>query len=207
MPAPLRSPLPVSDRPGAASARPRPASGLRRWSLALCSLVLAVVMVGCSATAAGLQSFQSPDGRYAFLYPTGWTRVQVPDGPQLVFHDLINSDETLSLVISEVDAGNNLEDLGSAVAVGERLRRGVIAPEGSGREAELVEARERDQNGRTYYDLEYAVHLADRDRHELATVVVDRGRLYTFAASTNEVRWPRVRELFDRVIGSFTLLI
>ncbi len=207
MPAPLRSPLPVSDRPGAASACPRPASGLRRWSLALCSLVLAVVMVGCSATAAGLQSFQSPDGRYAFLYPTGWTRVQVPDGPQLVFHDLINSDETLSLVISEVDAGNNLEDLGSAVAVGERLRRGVIAPEGSGREAELVEARERDQNGRTYYDLEYAVHLADRDRHELATVVVDRGRLYTFAASTNEVRWPRVRELFDRVIGSFTLLI
>ena len=207
MPAPLRSPLPVSDRPGAASARPRPASGLGRWSLALCSLVLAVVMVGCSATAAGLQSFQSPDGRYAFLYPTGWTRVQVPDGPQLVFHDLINSDETLSLVISEVDAGNNLEDLGSAVAVGERLRRGVIAPEGSGREAELVEARERDQNGRTYYDLEYAVHLADRDRHELATVVVDRGRLYTFAASTNEVRWPRVRELFDRVIGSFTLLI
>ena len=177
MPAPLRSPLPVSDRPGAAATRPRPASGLRRWSLALCSLVLAVVMVGCSATAAGLQSFQSPDGRYAFLYPTGWTRVQVPDGPQLVFHDLINSDETLSLVISEVDAGNNLEDLGSAVAVGERLRRGVIAPEGSGREAELVEARERDQNGRTYYDLEYAVHLADRDRHELATVVVDRGRL------------------------------
>jgi photosystem II oxygen-evolving enhancer protein 2 len=207
MPAPLRSPLPVSDRPGAAAARPRSASGLRRWSLALCSLLLAVVMVGCSATAAGLQSFQSPDGRYAFLYPTGWTRVQVPDGPQLVFHDLINSDETLSLVISEVDAGNNLEDLGSAVAVGERLRRGVIAPEGSGREAELVEARERDQNGRTYYDLEYAVHLADRDRHELATVVVDRGRLYTFAASTNEVRWPRVRELFDRVIGSFTLLI
>ena len=207
MPAPLRPPLPVRDRPGATAARPRPAPGLRRWSLALCGLVLAVAMVGCSAAAAGLQSFQSPDGRYAFLYPTGWTRVQVPDGPQLVFHDLINSDETLSLVISEVDAGNNLEDLGSAVAVGERLRRGVIAPEGSGREAELVEARERDQNGHTYYDLEYAVHLADRDRHELATVVVDRGRLYTFAASTNEVRWPRVRELFDRVIGSFTLLI
>ena len=207
MPAPLRSPLPVSDRPGAASACPRPASGLRRWSLALCSLVLAVVMVGCSATAAGLQSFQSPDGRYAFLYPTGWTRVQVPDGPQLVFHDLINSDETLSLVISDVNATNDLENLGSAVAVGERLARVVIAPAGSGREAELVEARERDQNGRTYYDLEYAVHLADRDRHELATVVVDRGRLYTFAASTNEVRWPRVRELFDRVIGSFTLLI
>jgi photosystem II oxygen-evolving enhancer protein 2 len=193
--------------PAMAFARP-PLTRLRDPLLRTLPLLLSLLLlVGCSATAAGLQSFQSPDGRYAFLYPTGWTRVQVQDGPQLVFHDLINSDETLSLVISEVDAANNLADLGSAVAVGERLRRTVIAPEGSGREAELVEARERELSSRTFYDLEYAVHLADRDRHELATVVVDRGRLYTFAASTNEARWPKVRELFERVIGSFTLLI
>ena len=206
-----RSPL----RMGAFFAGP-PAMALARTPLtrlrdpllrALPLLLSLLLLVGCSASAAGLQSFQSPDGRYAFLYPTGWTRVQVQDGPQLVFHDLINSDETLSLVISEVDTDNNLADLGSAVAVGERLRRTVIAPQGSGREAELVEAKERELNSRTFYDLEYAVHLVDRDRHELATVVVDRGRLYTFAASTNEARWPKVQELFERVIGSFSLLI
>jgi len=174
---------------------------------AFLGVVLSLVLVGCSAAAAGLNSFQSPDGRYAFLYPTGWSRVQVSGGPQVVFHDLINSDETLSLVISEVNDTNDLNALGSAVAVGERLRRVVIAPEGSGRQAELVEASERELGGHTFYDLEYAVHLADRDRHELATVVVDRGRLFTFAASTNEVRWPRVKELFQRVIGSFNLLI
>jgi photosystem II oxygen-evolving enhancer protein 2 len=168
---------------------------------------LALGLGACSAAAAGLNSFSSPDGRYAFLYPTGWTRVQVSNGPQVVFHDLINSDETLSLVISEVTPDRDVETLGSAVAVGETLRRVVIAPEGSGRSAELVEARERQQDGRTFYDLEYAVHLADRDRHELATVVSDRGRLYTFAASTNEVRWPKVQELFERVITSFTLQI
>jgi photosystem II oxygen-evolving enhancer protein 2 len=187
--------------------RPPLTQWCRRLLRSTLPLLLSLALVGCSATAAGLQSFQSPDGRFAFLYPTGWTRVQVQDGPQLVFHDLINSDETLSLVISEVDADNSLENLGSAVAVGERLRRTVIAPEGSGREAELVEAREREQNSRTFYDLEFAVHLSDRDRHELATVVVDRGRLYTFAASTNAARWPRVKELFERVIGSFSLLI
>ncbi len=188
---------------------PRPLTRPRSpWLRSILPLLFSLVLlVGCSATAAGLQSFQSPDGRYAFLYPTGWTRVQVQDGPQVVFHDLINSDETLSLVISEVDSDDNLADLGSAVAVGERLRRTVIAPEGSGRDAELVEAREREQNSRTFYDLEYAVHLADRDRHELATVVVDRGRLYTLAASTNEARWPKVQDLFQRVIGSFSLLI
>ena len=180
---------------------------LRRLLPALSALLLVVVLVGCSAAAAGLNSFQSPDGRYAFLYPTGWTRVQVSGGPQVVFHDLINSDETLSLVIAEVNPQNDLQDLGSAVAVGEKLRRTVIAPTGSGRQADLVEAREREQGGHTFYDLEYAVHLADRDRHELATVVVDRGRLYTLAASTNEARWSKVHELFDRVISSFTLLI
>ena len=169
--------------------------------------ILAVGLGACSAAAAGLNSFSSPDGRYAFLYPTGWTRVQVSNGPQVVFHDLINSDETLSLVISEVTPDRDVENLGSAVAVGETLRRVVIAPEGSGRSAELVEAREREQGGHIFYDLEYAVHLADRDRHELATVVSDRGRLYTFAASTNEVRWPKVQELFERVITSFTLQI
>lgn len=172
-------------------------------------LVLGLIggLTACSAAAAGLQSFQSPDGRYAFLYPTGWNRVQVSGGPQVVFHDLINSDETLSLVISDVNTINNLNDLGSAEAVGERLKQVVIAPEGSGREAELVEARERELAGRTFYDLEYSVHLADRNRHELATVVIDRGRLYTFAASTNDARWPKVRELFQRVITSFNLLV
>jgi photosystem II oxygen-evolving enhancer protein 2 len=125
----------------------------------------------------------------------------------VVFHDLINSDETLSLVISEVTAESDLTSLGSAVAVGEALRRNVIAPEGSGRLAELVQANEREQAGRTFYDLEYAVHLPDRDRHELATVVVDRGRLYTFAASTNEIRWPKVKDLFQQVVTSFNLLV
>ncbi|MCP9886445.1 photosystem II reaction center PsbP family protein [Cyanobium sp. ATX 6A2] len=173
----------------------------------LLAVLLAVSLVGCSAAAAGLNSFQSPDGRYAFLYPTGWTRVQVSGGPQVVFHDLINSDETLSLVVSEVNPDNDLSNLGSAVAVGESLRRNVIAPEGSGRAAELVQAEERQEGGRTFYDLEYAVHLQDRDRHELATVVVDRGRLYTFAASTNETRWNKVNDLFHQVVTSFTLLV
>jgi photosystem II oxygen-evolving enhancer protein 2 len=184
---------------------------LRSLARAALSFVFLLTLAGglgaCSAAAAGLQSFQSPDGRYAFLYPTGWNRVQVSGGPQVVFHDLINSDETLSLVISEVTPESELMSLGSPVAVGETLRRNVIAPAGSGRAAELVQAEERQQGGRTFYDLEYAVHLQDRDRHELATVVVDRGRLYTFAASTNESRWTKVKDLFQQVVTSFNLLV
>ena len=51
------------------------------------------------------------------------------------------------------------------------------------------------------------MHLDDRDRHELATVVLDRGRLYTFAASTNEIRWAKVKDMFHQVVTSFTLLV
>lgn len=205
---------PVLPHPAALAAMPlrflQP--DLRPWFSRLLAVLLGALiagggLAGCSAAAAGLNAFQSPDGRYAFLYPTGWTRVVVSDGPQVVFHDLINSDETLSLVISDVNSTNDLSDLGSAVAVGEKLRRVVIAPAGSGREAELVEAVERQDGGHTFYDLEYAVHLADRDRHELATVVADRGRLYTLAVSTNEARWGKVKELFHNVITSFTLQI
>ena len=70
-----------------------------------------------------------------------------------------------------------------------------------------MEAQEREVNGHTFYDLEYAVHLEDRDRHELATVVVDRGRLYTLATSVNEDRWGKVGDLCGRVVRSLTLLI
>ena len=135
--------------------------------------------------------------------------LQRAPGPiaEVDFDELTNTDDPWSLVVSNVDAEDDLQTLGSAVAVGERLRREVIAPDGSGRDADLIEARERDSDGHVFYDLEYAVHLQDRDRHELATVVVDRGRLYTLATSTNEDRWPKVKALFESVISSFTLLI
>ena len=46
----------------------------------LLPLLLAVLLVSCSGSAAGLQRFSSADGRYAFLYPTGWNRVAIRDG-------------------------------------------------------------------------------------------------------------------------------
>ena len=182
---------------------------LHRSSRLAWTFLLILCLTACSGggITAGFNSYQSPDGRYAFLYPTGWTRVAVSGGPKVVFHDLINSDETLSLVISEVGQDVELEELGSPEAVGERLMREVIAPEGTGREVDLVEAKERKESKHTFYDLEYSVHLQDRDRHELATVVVDRGYLYTLAASTNESRWLKVRNIFERAITSFTFLI
>ena len=57
-------------------------SPLRQMLAVVCVLML----TACSGGGGGLNSFQSPDGRYAFLYPTGWSRVAVSGGPQVVFH-------------------------------------------------------------------------------------------------------------------------
>ena len=174
----------------------------------LIALTLCLFISGCgSGLNAGLEAYQSPDGRYAFFYPTGWTRVKVDGGPEIIYHDLINSNETLSLVISDVNKEVELEQLGTPLEVGQTLIDKVIAPEGSGRTVELIEANKRETSNHIFYDLEYELNLNNQDRHELATVVIDRGTLYTFAVGTNQERWNKVEKLFENVIQSFNFLI
>ena len=174
----------------------------------LLSLIIVFSLGACSSgLTAGLEAFQSTDGRYGFLYPTGWTRVSVNNGPAVVFHDLINSDETLSLVISSLNNEIDIDDLGSPEEVGERLINQLTNSDESERKIELVATRERDSSDHIFYDIEYIINYPEQARHELATVVIDNGNLYTFAAGTNESRWPKVKTLFQRVVNSFTLLV
>ena len=171
-------------------------------------IILCFTISACSGGInAGLEAYQSPDGRYAFLYPTGWTRVKVDGGPEIIYHDLINSNETLSLVVSDVNKEVDLEQLGSPIEVGQTLIDKVISPEGSGRSVKLVNANRREASNHIFYDLEYQLSLNEQNRHELATVVIDRGTLYTFAVGTNEDRWNKVDGIFTNVIESFNFLI
>ena len=156
---------------------------------------------------AGLEAYQSPDGRYGFFFPTGWTRVKVDGGPEIIYHDLINSNETLSLVISDVNKDVELDQLGTPSEVGQTLIDKVIAPEGSGRSVKLINANQREDEKHVFYDLEYELNLNEQERHELATVVIDRVNLYTFAVGTNEERWNKVEKMFKNVIESFNFLI
>ena len=174
----------------------------------LFSFLLCLALGACgSGLNAGLEAYQSPDGRYAFFYPTGWTRVKVDGGPEIIYHDLINSNETLSLVISDVNKDVKLDQLGTPSEVGQTLIDKVIAPQGSGRSVKLLNANQREDEKHIFYDLEYELNLNEQDRHELATVVIDRGSLYTFAVGTNEARWNKVEKMFKNVIESFNFLI
>ena len=59
-----------------------------------------------------------------------------------------------------------LEQLGDPKEVGQTLITKVIAPEGSGRSVNLINANKREASNHIFYDLEYELNLNDQDRHE-----------------------------------------
>ncbi|MFM7365311.1 MAG: photosystem II reaction center PsbP [Cuspidothrix sp.] len=158
------------------------------------------------ADASGLKSFVDSADGYQFNYPNGWLQVKVANGPDVVFHDLIQVSENVSVVISPVPNGKSLTDLGTPTEVGYKLGKAALAPEGSGRSAELVNVAQKKVDGKTYYFLEYEVKLPNQEkRHNIASVAVSRGKLFTFNASVPERRWKKLQRMIDEVVSSFTV--
>ncbi len=158
------------------------------------------------AIADGLKSFVNTTDGYQFLYPNGWLQVKVANGPNVVFHDLIEVSENVSVVISPVPEGKTLTELGTPTEVGYKLGKVALAPTNSGRIAELVNALERESDGKKYYILEYLVKLPNnQERHNVASVAVSRGKLFTFNASIPEKRWQKVKPIIDQAVISFSV--
>ncbi|HLO84180.1 MAG TPA: photosystem II reaction center PsbP [Nostocaceae cyanobacterium] len=158
------------------------------------------------AAAAGFKSFVDTAKGYQFSYPNGWVQVKVSNGPDVVFHDLIEISENVSVVISPVPEGKTLSELGTPTEVGYKLGKAALAPPDSGRTAELVNAAQKEKDGKVYYFLEYSVKLPNREnRHNIASVAVSRGKLFTFNASVPERRWRKLQRLIDESVSSFTV--
>ncbi|MDP8964818.1 MAG: photosystem II reaction center PsbP family protein [Cyanobacteriota bacterium] len=168
-------------------------------------LVLSLGLHGCATGVSGLKSYVDTGDGYEFLYPNGWQPVKVTNGPDVVFHDIIERSENVSVVLSSVPEGKTLADLGTPGEVGYQLQKNAIAPPDSGRKAELVNAEARQSGDKTYYLLEYSVKLPNQQRHNLASVAVSRGKLYTLNASTTEKRWGKLRDVFEQVAKSFSV--
>ena len=164
------------------------------------------LQVGISpASANGFKRYEDTSDSYRFFYPNGWVAVKVNNGADIVFHDIIEPSENVSVVISPISRDKTLADLGTPGEVGYKLGKSAIAPPNSGRTAELVNAEAREVGAKNYYMLEYAVKLPNQERHNLASVAINRGKLYTFNASTTEKRWNKVRSLLKQVVNSFTV--
>lgn len=168
-------------------------------------VVLSLSLQGCVSDLAGFKSYVDTTDGYQFLYPNGWLPVQVSEGPDVVFHDIIEQTENVSVVINPVAGDKTLKDLGDPGEVGYKLGKNAIAPAGSGREAELVNAEAREVGDKTYYLLEYAVKVGEQQRHNLASVAVSHGKLFTFNASTTEQRWDKMKEALEQAVRSFSV--
>ncbi|NET02384.1 MAG: photosystem II oxygen evolving complex protein PsbP [Sphaerospermopsis sp. SIO1G2] len=156
------------------------------------------------AAAAGLKSFVDTTDGYQFLYPNGWLQVKVANGPDVVFHDLIEVSENVSVVISPVPEEKSLTELGTPTDVGYKLGKAALAPPGSGRSADLINVAQKEVDGNTYYFLEYEVKLPNlAARHNVASVAISRGKLFTFNASIPERRWKKLQPMIDEVVSSF----
>jgi photosystem II oxygen-evolving enhancer protein 2 len=175
-----------------------------KYLVILTFVILSLGLQGCVGSTGGLRSYVSVTDQYQFLYPNGWTEVKVTNGPDLVLHDIIETTENASVIISPVPGGKSLGEIGTPSEVGYRLQMKAIAPENSNFQAELVNAESQEVGGQIYYFLEYAVQMgSDRYRHNLASVTVSRGRLYTFNVSTTEARWQKAKPMLEAVVKSF----
>lgn len=177
-----------------------------RATFALIFLVLNLTLFGCSTPTGGLQAYTNGTEGYKFLYPNGWQEVKVDNntaGVDVVFRDLVEQTENISVVINQVGEDRQLTDLGTPSEVGQRLKN-TIAPPNSDRQGELIRADELEKKGQTYYLLEYQVTFPDnRKRHNMASVAVSRGKLYTFSISTPQRRWEGLSDRFNTIADSF----
>ena len=168
-------------------------------------IFLGVTLQSCVSGTAGLKSYVDSYDGYQFLYPNGWVNVNVPNGPDVVLHDFVEPSENASVVISDVPEGKTLADLGTPSDVGQRLANRAISSNADERQAELVSAEAHDSDVGPYYILEYEVTLPDMVRHNLASVIVRRNKLFTFNISTTESRWRKVEQTFRQAVNSFSV--
>ena len=104
-------------------------------------IVFALTLQSCVGGGTAFQSYADQYEGYEFVYPTGWVEVQVPGSADVVFHDIVNETENVSVVISEVPEGKTLEDLGTPTDVGYKLSKSFNVIAAGESDVELVSAQ------------------------------------------------------------------
>lgn len=70
----------------------------------------------------------------------------------------------------------------------------------SKRDAKLVKAEERLTDGILFYIFEFAINDGT---HQLLSLSVNKGKIWSLDLSTSEKRWPKRQEMYYNIVGSF----
>jgi len=173
--------------------------------LAVVLVVVSLSLNGCVTRTSGLAPYVDSRDGYSFLHPNGWLQTTVKNGPDVIFHDIVEPSENVSVVIGKLKSVSTLEEIGSAQDIGLRIQAKVIGSP----YANLVKAESYENNGKPYYLLEYKIASSNNkpsdSRHDLVSVTANDGSFYTLSISTLESRWLRLKDLFYKVASSFTV--
>lgn len=180
----------------------------RRQLLALgafiCPLLISMqskVSFAAETKTKGFISVTDNKDGYSLLYPFGWQEVVV-EGQDKVFKDVIEPLETVSVNVIPTTK-QNIRDFGSPQEVAETLLKNVLAS--PSQKTKLIEATERDAEGKTYYAFEFITQAPNFTRHALASVCIGNGKFYTLTTGANERRWKKMKDRLHTVVNSFRI--
>ncbi|KAL5219066.1 hypothetical protein ABZP36_019750 [Zizania latifolia] len=108
---------------------------------------------------------------YSFLYPFGWQEVVV-QGQDKVYKDVIEPLESVSVNTIPTNK-QDIRELGPPDQVAEALIRKVLAA--PSQKTKLIEAKENDVDGRTYYTFEFTAQAPNFTRHALGAIAIANG--------------------------------
>lgn len=117
-----------------------------------------------------------------------------------------NGELNVSIVVAPTLPSFTLEKLGGPKEAGEILLHRFIAPEGSNKVANLVNAERRDDMGVVFYTLEFIVEGPAFSRHNVAVYATSGGELFSLNAQSPKALWPNVQNQFREMANSFRLL-
>ena len=141
-----------------------------------------------------LEKYQDSRG-WVILAPSGWNKFDGEVGAYDVkWQDLVDSKENVKVSSSPVKSNTT-----SISALGEDVKE-IGAKLATKREAKLIAAEERLTEGILFYEFEFAI---DDGTHQLLSLSVNKGRIWSLDANTTEKRWKAREPLYRNIVGSF----
>ncbi|GMH38428.1 hypothetical protein BSKO_06312 [Bryopsis sp. KO-2023] len=148
---------------------------------------------------AGFTPVKDKGDKYRFLYPFGWQEVTV-DGQDIVFKDIIEPLESVSVTITPTDK-TDITEFGDLNEVCFALADTVLT--NRSQEVKLLGADAKNVSGVNYYEFEFAAKATNYIRRALSVVAVFDGKFYALTTGANERRWPKMEEKLKTVAKSF----
>eukprot|EP01018_Ginkgo_biloba_P020596 Gb_31653 [translate_table: standard] len=138
---------------------------------------------------------------YSFIYPFGWQEVVVK-GQDKAYKDVIEPLESISVSIVPTNK-MDVHELGPPEEVAETLVRKVLSP--PSQKTQLINAKERIAEDKTYYTFEFVAKAPNYTRHALGTIAIGNGKFYTLTIGANERRWSKMEDKLRTAVDSFTI--